>query len=162
MKHNVRHLDNVITLPVALGKETTELEYFASDDSRNLGGGSFYPISSQVHLSRGKLPIMSPREELHKYDIRDIDLIKIDTEGAEHDILTSFPAEVISRVSAIVGELHGSEDQKLISYLSRWFDIEQTNNQRSFVTLQSNQQAMPNKSVTKPSATRCVHHQPSR
>lgn len=127
MKHNVRHLDNVITLPVALGKETTELEYFASDDSRNLGGGSFYPISSQVHLSRGKLPIMSPREELHKYDIRDIDLIKIDTEGAEHDILTSFPAEVISRVSAIVGELHGIEDQKLISYLSRWFDIEQSN-----------------------------------
>lgn len=43
LKHNVRHLENVFALPVGLGKETTEMESFASDDSRNLAADRSIP-----------------------------------------------------------------------------------------------------------------------
>ncbi len=52
------------------------------------------------------------------FGIRDADLIKIDTEGVEHDILTGFPPDVLSKVTAVVGELHGVRDEELLGYLS--------------------------------------------
>ena len=69
---------------------------------------------------------MSCTEALDQHHIHDFDLIKIDTEGAEYEILTTFPVKVLSKVTAIVGELHGIQDQELLDYLSRWFDIEHT------------------------------------
>ena len=71
----------------------------------------------------GKLQILSAVDALKRFDIRDVDMIKIDTEGAEHDILTGFPEDVISRVSVIVGELHSVKDDETLAFLSRWFDI---------------------------------------
>jgi len=56
-------------------------------------------------------------------------LIKIDTEGAEHDILTSIPAESIKEVKWIIGELHGiagmqKKDFEVLTYLSDYFEID--------------------------------------
>ncbi len=123
LEYNLRNLDNVLAVPFGLGRETGELEYYASDDPTNLGGGSFHPNPSQMDQACGKLQILSPADALKRFDIRDVDLIKIDTEGAEHDILTGFPVNVISRVSAIVGELHRVKDEETLEFLSRWFDI---------------------------------------
>ena len=107
----------------ACARGSGEMEYDASDDPTNLGGGSFHPNSSQINRACGKLQILSAVDSLRKFDIRDVDLIKIDTEGAEHDILTSFPERVISRVSVILGELHSVKDQETLAFLSQWFDI---------------------------------------
>ena len=57
------------------------------------------------------------------------DVIKIDTEGAEYDILGSFPREVLSRVSWIYGELHTEAIDapsafRVLDLLFPWFDIE--------------------------------------
>ncbi len=123
LEYNLRNLENVLAVPVGLGRETGEMDYYASDDANNLGGGSFHPSPSQMNQACGKLQILSPVDALRKFDIRDVDLIKIDTEGAEHDILTSFPERVISRVSVIVGELHSVKDQETLAFLSQWFDI---------------------------------------
>lgn len=126
LEYNLKGFEDALALPFGLGMETTEREYFDSDDPRNLGGGGFYPTPSQVHHNRGKLRIVSCTEALDQHHIHDVDLIKIDTEGAEYEILTSFPVKVLSKVTAIVGELHGIQDQELLDYLSRWFDIEHT------------------------------------
>ena len=58
-----------------------------------------------------------------------VDIIKIDTEGAEWDILSAFPVDVLSRVSWIYGELHTESIAnptafKLLDYLSQWFVID--------------------------------------
>ena len=124
LEYNLRNLDNVLAVPVGLGRETGELEYYASDDANNWGGGTFHPSSPQMDQARGKLQILSPVDALRKFDIRDVDLIKIDTEGAEYDILTSFPEHVISRVSVIVGELHSVKDEETLAFLSQWFDVQ--------------------------------------
>ena len=42
--------------------------------------------------------------------INHVDLIKIDTEGAEYDILTSIKKELLTKTSWITGELHGNRD----------------------------------------------------
>ncbi len=123
LEYNLRNLDNVLAVPFGLGRETGELEYYASDDPTNLGGGSFHPNPSQMDRACGKLQILSAVEALRRFDIRDVDLIKIDTEGAEHDILTGFPEGVLSRVSVIVGELHSVKDEETLAFLSQWFDI---------------------------------------
>ena len=123
LEYNLRNLDNVLAVPFGLGRETAELEYYASDDPTNLGGASFHPNPSQMNRACGKLQILSAVDALKRFDIRDVDLIKIDTEGAEHDILTGFPEVVISRVSVIVGELHSVKDEETLEFLSRWFEI---------------------------------------
>ncbi|MBK8065073.1 MAG: FkbM family methyltransferase [Betaproteobacteria bacterium] len=57
------------------------------------------------------------------------DVIKIDTEGAEYDILSSFPTEVLRKVSWIYGELHTEAIDspsafRVLDLLFPWFDIE--------------------------------------
>ena len=52
------------------------------------------------------------------------DLIKIDVEGAEHDILMAFEPRALERVGWITGELHGNRSFELLEFLSQWFDIE--------------------------------------
>ena len=51
-------------------------------------------------------------------DINSIDLIKIDTEGAEYDILTSINYKFLKKTSWITGELHGNRDFELLNYLA--------------------------------------------
>ncbi len=52
-----------------------------------------------------------------------IDIIKVDTEGAEYDALSSIEKLMLSRVQWIMGELHGRRDFELLDYLSPWFDL---------------------------------------
>ncbi len=123
LRHNVRSLPQVKVLPFGLGRDDTELSYYRSDDPTNWAGGSFFPTDSQKHLLMGRFQIRHPVAVLHELHIDHADLIKIDTEGAEYDILTSFPAELLGRTSAIVGELHGVRDTDVLDYLSQWFEV---------------------------------------
>lgn len=58
-----------------------------------------------------------------------IDVIKIDVEGAENDIISAFPDELLSRVTWVYGELHGAAVDPALAFgllqrLAPWFDIE--------------------------------------
>ena len=44
--------------------------------------------------------------------------MKIDTEGAEYDILSSLNDEILLSILWITGELHGNRDFELLNYLS--------------------------------------------
>lgn len=123
LKENVSSLANVSALPVALGSEDKEAEIYWSREYTNLGGFSFFekpgndarPIRVQVkHAGR----------YLRALGIEKVDLIKIDTEGAEFDILTSFDEAMLANASWIVGELHGIRDFEVLTYISRWFDMD--------------------------------------
>ena len=58
-------------------------------------------------------------EIVKENNIDKIDLIKIDTEGAEHDILLSLDEKMLINASWIGVELHGNRDFELLDYLEK-------------------------------------------
>ena len=52
------------------------------------------------------------------------DLIKIDCEGAEYDVLTALPEEMLRECKWIVGEMHDVSAFKLLALLAPNFDLD--------------------------------------
>jgi len=125
---------NLAGLPVtlhnlAIGPEDAEMSITASDCPLNFGGFSFH-YSGTVDAPLSMVRMARPNTLLSQ-GVPAPDLIKIDTEGAEWDILTSFPDEVISDVNWIIGELHSVRSFALLEHLSRWFVIETKKSMKS-------------------------------
>ena len=53
-----------------------------------------------------------------------VDLIKIDCEGAEYDVLTALPEEMLRQCKWIVGEMHDVSAFKLLALLAPHFDLD--------------------------------------
>ena len=123
LRRNVSALPNVTPVQLALGATSGTRDIICSPDKFNLGGYSFVQSGASAEVPRVQIATSTPAEVMRAQKIEDIDLIKVDTEGAEFEILTSFDPAVLSRVKWIVGELHGERDFELLAYLSQWFDI---------------------------------------
>jgi FkbM family methyltransferase len=113
---------NIKASSVALGKKNAFQEISASSNPRNLGGYSFFENEAIGSLKRS-VPVRNSREILRELGVSKVDMIKIDTEGAEYDILTAMDPEMLQTVQWIAGELHGVNDFNLLAYLSQWFDL---------------------------------------
>lgn len=125
LRRNVAQFPNVAVLPFGLGATTRRGTYRRSDDPRNFGGGGFHGSQGHAESHVEDLSIVAVPAALADLALPTIDVIKIDTEGAEHEILTSFPADVLARVQVIVGELHRKpSDAALLDHLTTWFDLE--------------------------------------
>lgn len=123
LERNVAPLASIRAHRVALGASDGDLEIHASANPKNFGGYSFhYDGSSEVPIER--VPMLSPRQVIAAGAAPAPDFIKIDVEGAEYDILTAVPPEVLGRVRWLVGELHSKRSFALLEYLTQWFDIE--------------------------------------
>jgi FkbM family methyltransferase len=119
---NIAPYPNIKAYQIALGHRDGELTLRHSDNPINFGG--FSVGAEGVHPTQSVQVRMQAVETfLSDLDVPMVDLIKIDTEGAEFDILTSVPERVLSQVRWIVGELHGRRDFELLAHLSRWFEI---------------------------------------
>lgn len=141
LQHNLAAFPNATVLPYGLGNRTAELTFERSDDPRNFGGGGFNGAQQDAARCVERIPVLAVAEALERLKITQIDLIKIDAEGAEYDILTNIPPETLRTVQAIVGELHDKpNDPELLKILSSDFTLEvvfdpQTNAARYFRAL---------------------------
>ncbi len=117
LKKNTENYKNIKVFNFGLGKKDEMLDIFLSNDSENFGGGSFFPEAGGVSTEKVECEIKNIHDVLVELKIKGIDLIKIDTEGAEFDILTSLNKEYLSSVKWITGELHGYKDFELLNYL---------------------------------------------
>lgn len=130
LSKNVATLANVKAFPFGLGKQSGEFDIYASEDSLNYGGFSLYGrasdgVNAGIDLSRPtRVEIRRTADVLREQGVDRIDVIKVDTEGAEYDALTSIEESMLSRVQWIMGELHGRRDFELLAYLSQWFDVQ--------------------------------------
>jgi len=122
LSKNIAPYPNITGLPIALGKEKGILEMYCSDDPANNGGFSFFETGCDVGR-KVSVEVKEINGVLSEHNIKKIDLIKIDTEGAEYDILTSLDENILGSVKWIIGELHENKDFELLAYLSKWFDI---------------------------------------
>ena len=138
LKKNISCFKNIKGFNFGLGLSNGEFPIYSNVDQKNKGGFSLYQKNEQEHDKYCDVKINSVSEFLIENNIEKIDLIKIDTEGAEHEIITAFPEEVLENIKWITGELHGNKDDDLMRYLSQWFyacykDEKQTGPNRNFI-----------------------------
>lgn len=122
LERNIANCARIRGFNFALGAADATLELFASDNPANFGGYSLHPAGSDTS-KKTSIAVRNVAAVLAELGLGRVDVIKVDTEGAEYDILTAVPPEVLERVRLVVGELHGNRDFALLDYLSRWFDI---------------------------------------
>ncbi len=122
LEKNVANCARIRAFNFGLGGEDAVLELFSSDNPVNFGGYSLHATGSDT-TKKTAIRVRGVAGVLAELGLEHVDVIKVDTEGAEWDILTAFPEEVLARAQLVVGELHGNRDFALLDYLSRWFDI---------------------------------------
>jgi len=130
LEKNIANCARIRAHNFGLGAKDETLELFASDNPVNFGGYSLHATGSDT-TRKTTIRVRAVAEVLAELSLPRIDVIKVDTEGAEWDIITAFPEDVIKGVQLIVGELHGNRDFALLEYLSRWFDIGMRKNVRN-------------------------------
>ncbi|MCP3924796.1 MAG: FkbM family methyltransferase [Desulfobacterales bacterium] len=123
LKMNLESKKNASFFNVGLGSEDGTMDIYSCDNNQNVGGFSLYGLEVDDSKSQ-KVEIRNTSNFMSESGITNVDLIKIDTEGAEYDILTSMDKNILTNVKWILGELHGHKDYELLAYLSEWFDID--------------------------------------
>jgi len=120
LQKNIEKYVNIKAFNIGLGVEDGDFKVYLSDDSENYGGVTFYPeAGGSLDTPYILCKVRNINKVLEEHKIQNIDLIKIDTEGAEHDILTSLNVKVLKNTSWITGELHGNQDFELLAYLNK-------------------------------------------
>jgi len=122
LQKNVANCSRVRAHNFALGARDATLELYASDNPINFGGYSLHATGSDTS-KKVSIPVRNVAAVLAELALHEVDVIKVDTEGAEWDIVTAFPESVLRSAKYITGELHGNRDFALLDYLSRWFDV---------------------------------------
>ncbi|VAW83534.1 hypothetical protein MNBD_GAMMA16-253 [hydrothermal vent metagenome] len=123
LRKNTQNHTNIKTYNYALGSYDGSLGMFASDSALNNGGFSFYETGSDINC-KIQVNVKSVPSFLAEQNIQHIDLMKIDTEGAEYEIIHAMNPRTLQSMKWIIGELHGEKDFELLAYLSQWFDID--------------------------------------
>lgn len=75
-------------------------------------------------LTTTNCQIRHAREVIKELGIKRVDLIKIDCEGAEYDVLTALPEEMLRHCKWITGEMHDDSGFKLLALLAPYFDLD--------------------------------------
>jgi FkbM family methyltransferase len=122
LQKNITNCARIQAFEFGLGAGDATLELYASDDPVNFGGYSLHVAGSDTSRKVG-VRVRGAAAALEALGLRQVDVIKIDTEGAEWDILTALPEPLLAGAALICGELHGQRDFALLDHLSRWFDI---------------------------------------
>lgn len=130
LQKNVANCARIQAFNFGLGEKDATLELYASDNPLNFGGYSLHATGSDT-TRRTTIAVRAVADVLRELGLERIDVVKVDTEGAEWDIVTAFPEPVLKSVQLIVGELHGNRDFALLDYLSPWFDIGMRKNVRN-------------------------------
>ena len=124
LQKNVAHLPGVTVFNYGLG--ATHQRIAASADEVNFGAfntrGRFkdrgYP-AAPVECEIRRLD-----DVLRELDIAQIDLIKIDCEGAEADVFSTLPDEILNRCHWIVGEFHDHTGFEVLARVAPHFHLD--------------------------------------
>lgn len=98
----LNNLKNVKTFNVAVSDKVGEEDFFVAKE--NAGGSSLY----QKTYSRKKIkvPTTTLQEIFTKNNLKKINFLKLDAEGAEYKILLNAPSSLLKKIDKIVLEFH--------------------------------------------------------
>jgi FkbM family methyltransferase len=116
LQRNVAPFTGIELANVGVAGESGEATLFHNEQS---WASSLKPIwETKTQLT---VPTRSLEDLLDDFDLPAVDLVKIDVEGAEWDVLSSF--RQFGRIRSIVGEIHRVEDQPTRRLLDRLGDF---------------------------------------
>ncbi len=130
LESNIKPYNNITAYDFGLGESTCTVDIFANEDRGNQGGFSLFQLANDGDDTGteekvfAQVNIKSAAEFIKEKDISTIDILKVDTEGAEYEILKSIPEELLSKVQWVMGELHGIKNFETLALLDRWFSIQ--------------------------------------
>jgi len=119
LKRNCESLPGVTPHNEALGEEDGEITFIHSPSSENEGGWSVFQRGASGNEKKLRIPIRKSGERLAALGVTQIDILKVDTEGAERMIIKGLGGELLSRTRYICGELHGERDFELLDFLEQ-------------------------------------------
>lgn len=126
-KQNLKdnRIRNVVAKNLAVAKQAGEIDLFISQEDLN---------HSTVHAIEGtgeiqKTQAITLEKILTRHDLGQVDLLKIDAEGAEFSIIEDSPLDIFDRVSHIFLEYHdwvpGGDHKRLRRFLeARGYKVE--------------------------------------
>ncbi|MBU2702291.1 FkbM family methyltransferase [Sporomusaceae bacterium BoRhaA] len=121
LEKNVAGYPKVNPYNVALGNKSYQTSIYHSPEEDCKGSFSLLtPNKSGCHTD---IQVKSVAEFIAENEIDNIDIIKIDTEGAEYDILAAIPPQILSKTKWIIGELHNYKNWELLNLLEKDFHI---------------------------------------
>lgn len=124
LEKNVENYLNIVPLNYGLSDATGKIEIYDSSDDFNFGGLSTIKKGN----IRDIISVMNINQALKELDIKEVDLIKIDCEGAEFDILNTLNSEMLSKVEWIEGEFHSHREYDILNILDKDFSLSFTKN----------------------------------
>jgi FkbM family methyltransferase len=112
----------VTVVPSGLGRDEGCFEYRQSDDPSNFGGGTFHDVGC-ADTACIRLPVTTLTRFCRDHRIGRIDVMKIDTEGAEWSVLAGMPVNMLAQTRVVLGELHGVDDWEVFRALTPTHDL---------------------------------------
>jgi FkbM family methyltransferase len=100
----VNRLGNVRVHHVALGAATKQVDLFHDVD--NWGHSTCEPSVMEAAVRREPVRAYSLTDFLESNDVRRVDYLKMNAEGAEYEILRAAPAPVVRRIGTMLIECH--------------------------------------------------------
>jgi FkbM family methyltransferase len=122
MKKNIQGIDNIKAFNFGLFSKTCEMKLKLPYCADNPAAFSLFDLTT-TKKEEVIVDIRSVSEFIQSEHISRIDAIKIDCEGAEYDILTSIPEQILKNTVWVEGECHGIKDFELMQYLEKTYDI---------------------------------------
>jgi FkbM family methyltransferase len=100
---------------IAVPFDGADFSRFMSKDKTAEWSGPLSPTSCQIKHAG---------DVVRNLGLTKVDLIKIDCEGAEYDVLTSLPPDLLHQSKWIVGEMHDESAFPLLALLAPHFDLD--------------------------------------
>jgi FkbM family methyltransferase len=100
---------------VAVPFDGADFSRFMSKDKTAEWSGPLSPTSCLI---------MHAGDVVRNFGLTKVDLIKIDCEGAEYDVLTALPPDLLRQCKWIVGEMHDESAFQLLALLAPHFDFD--------------------------------------
>jgi FkbM family methyltransferase len=116
LERNIAQFPGIELANVGVAAATGEATFFRNAQSWASSLKPLWEATAQITV-----PTRSLEDLLADFHIPELDLLKIDVEGAEWDVLSSF--RQLDRIRSIVGEVHRVEDQPPRRLLERLGDF---------------------------------------